>query len=218
MGQSVNCALGGYDHRFDQGENTKKNLEHRTKNKNWQIDTSNFKSAIHDRFKNDPNNPIYLALVTDAYSKKIMGYDVSDSLSTEGTLRALKMATRSRKYRSESLIHHSDRGFQYCSNQYQELLSKRGIICSMTESYDPYTNAVAERINGILKSEFIGYDRKLPINQMKLLVKNSIDIYNKLRPHYSCQMLTPVQMHKQRIIEMKTYKNKNSSENVLTAV
>lgn len=65
MGQSVNCALGGYDHRFDQGENTKKNLEHRTKNKNWQTDTSNFKSAIHDRFKNDPNNPIYLALLAE---------------------------------------------------------------------------------------------------------------------------------------------------------
>ena len=196
-------------HRFRKHKNIVENLKIERPEQVWVSDIT---------YIGNRKNPIYLALVTDAYSKKIMGYDVSNSLNTEGTIRALKMATRSRNYRSENLIHHSDRGLQYCSNQYQELLSKRSIACSMTESYDPYANAVAERINGILKSEFIGYDRMLPINQMKLLVKDSVDIYNNFRPHYSCEMLTPVQMHKQRIIEMKTYRNKNSSENVLTAV
>lgn len=95
-------------------------------------------------------NPSYLALVTDAYSKKIMGYDVSDSLSVPGSLNALKMGVRARVYKNQPLIHHSDRGFQYCSNDYQGLLKKSNLGCSMTEKYDPYENAVAERINGIL--------------------------------------------------------------------
>ena len=88
----------------------------------------------------------------------------------------------------------------------------------MTESYDPYANAVAERINGILKQEFLGYDRKLPISIMKRLVKDSVRVYNESRPHYSCHMLTPKQMHRQREMKMKTYKNKNSVENVLNTV
>ena len=88
----------------------------------------------------------------------------------------------------------------------------------MTESYDPYANAVAERINGILKQEFLGYDRKLPINIMKQLVKDSVRIYNTVRPHYSCHLLTPQKMHNQRKLKMKTYKNKNSQENVLLTV
>ncbi|MDP4201305.1 MAG: IS3 family transposase [Bacteroidota bacterium] len=93
----------------------------------------------------------YLALVTDAYSKKIMGYDVSNSLATEGSLRALNMAIKQRNYK-DRLIHHSDRGLQYCSNDYQRVLKKRKITPSMTESYDPYANAIAERVNGILKT------------------------------------------------------------------
>ena len=163
-------------------------------------------------------NPMYLALVTDAYSKKVVGHDVSNSLCTTGSIRALLMATKSRLYNKEELIHHSDRGIQYCSDDYQKILINKKIKCSMTESYDPYANAVAERVNGILKQEFLGYDRKLSINIMKQLVKDSVRIYNNFRPHYSCHMLTPVQMHKQRDILMKTYKNKNSEENVLFAV
>lgn len=84
----------------------------------------------------------YLCLVTDAYSKKIVGHDLSDSLGAEGTMRALKMAVK-QKGSEQSLIHHSDRGIQYCCDGYQRLLKKHGIKCSMTESYDPYANAVA---------------------------------------------------------------------------
>ena len=164
------------------------------------------------------DNPMYLALVTDAYSKKVVGYDLSNSLQTEGTLRALKMALRKRKYLQNTLIHHSDRGFQYCSYDYQNVLQKANVICSMTESYDPYANAVAERINGILKYEFILELKPKDINVMKELIKNSINIYNSKRPHYSCYYLTPNQMHEQNEIKIRTYKNKNGSKNVFATI
>ncbi|MGB1043452.1 MAG: IS3 family transposase, partial [Tenacibaculum sp.] len=136
-------------------------------------------------------NPSYLALITDAYSKKIVGYDVSKSLCVEGSLKALKMALINRENNEKELIHHSDRGLQYCSNEYQKLLSKSGVKPSMTEKYDPYENAIAERINGILKQEF-GIAKKLKDFKLKKkLIENAIDIYNNKRPHLSNYMLTP---------------------------
>ena len=150
----------------------------------------------------------YLALVTDAYSKKIMGYDVSNSLATEGSLRALNMAIKQRMYKKD-LIHHSDRGLQYCSRDYQKILQKKNIKPSMTESYNPYANAIAERVNGILKQEFLLEDYQVNIQTMKLLVKDAIHIYNNKRPHWSCYMKTPEQMHKQDCVKIKTYKNKD---------
>ncbi len=158
-------------------------------------------------------NPMYLSLVSDAYSKKIVGYNVSNTLETKASLEALKMAIKNRIYKTESLIHHSDRGLQYCSGDYQKILIKNSITCSMTESYDPYANAIAERVNGILKQEFIGYDRYINLNMMSELVKNSIKIYNQLRPHYSCHFQTPQKMHQQRQIKIRTYKKKNPTEN-----
>ncbi|MDR1562120.1 MAG: IS3 family transposase, partial [Dysgonamonadaceae bacterium] len=155
------------------------------------------------------NRNCYLALITDAYSKKIMGYDVSNSLTTEGSIRALNMAVKQRKY-TEMLIHHSDRGLQYCSNEYQETLKKKKIIPSMTESHDPYANAVAERVNGILKEEFLLEDYRVDIETMKLPVKDAVRIYNTKRPHWSCHMKTPEQMHRQKQIKIITYKNKDS--------
>jgi len=88
----------------------------------------------------------------------------------------------------------------------------------MTESYDPYENAVAERVNGILKSEFIGQTNNLKLPLMKKLIQDSIQIYNDVRPHYSCYYKTPNQMHKQKEIKIKTYKSKNHSKNILTVV
>jgi len=159
----------------------------------------------------------YLALVTDAYSKKIMGYDVSNSLATEGSLRALNMAIKQRQYK-DMLIHHSDRGLQYCSNDYQETLKKKRIIPSMTESYDPYANAIAERVNGILKQEFLLEDYNVDIKTMKLVVKDAVRIYNTKRPHWSCSMKTPEEMHLQRQVKIKTYKKQNSSKASLATV
>jgi Transposase and inactivated derivatives len=150
----------------------------------------------------------YLALVTDAYSKKIMGDDVSQSLATESSLNALNMAIKQRK-QDGKLIHHSDRGLQYCSNDYQRVLKEEKITPSMTESYDPYANAIAERVNGILKQEFLLEDYQVNIQTMKLLVKDAVHIYNTKRPHYSCHMRTPEQMHIQNAIKIRTYKNRD---------
>ena len=163
-------------------------------------------------------NPCYLSLVTDAYSKKIVGFNVADNMNTESSMVALKNAVKNRKYRSLSLIHHSDRGLQYCANGYQKILNRSNIKCSMTQNSDPYENAVAERINGILKQEFAvdKFNETLPV--MKLLVKNAIEIYNEKRPHFSNYMLTPNQMHEQNKIIMRTYKTKNTCKNVLASV
>ena len=158
--------------------------------------------------------PCYLSLITDAYSKKIVGYNVSDNLNTESSLVALKLAIKERKHKEVPLIHHSDRGMQYCANEYQKLLSKNDIQPGMTQNSDPYENAVAERINGILKQEFDidKYNQDLPI------MKKMVDIYNEKRPHLSNHMLTPNQMHEQSKLIMKTYKTKNSIKNVFDAV
>jgi transposase InsO family protein len=147
-----------------------------------------------------------------------MGYYVADNLNAESSLMALKMAVRNRKDKQLPLIHHSDRGLQYCADDYQKLLHQNNISCSMTQQSDPYENAVAERINGILKQEFMidTYHRQLDI--MKQIVKEVINVYNDYRPHYSNYMLTPKQMHQQNQIQMRTYKTKNSSKSKFTAV
>ena len=163
------------------------------------------------------NNHLYLSMVTDAYSKKIVGYNVSDSLQTNGVLQALQMAHKSRQYPTMALIHHSDKGLQYCSNEYQKFLNKHNITCSMTEQYDPYSNAVAERVNGIIKNEFNLEQYQLGKEMMQTVVKQTIEIYNKERPHFSCRYLTPNQMHRQNKITIKTYKTKTRSQNVLTS-
>ncbi|MGE4288937.1 MAG: IS3 family transposase [Salinivirgaceae bacterium] len=154
---------------------------------------------------------LYLSLVTDAYSKKIMGYELSDNLKTESSLRALKKAVKNRKYADKSLIHHSDRGFQYCSPTYTQMLETNGINISMTTKYDPYENAVAERVNGILKSEFF-LDQTFYNKQHALReVKRTIDVYNSLRPHLSCNYLTPNQAHNTGNYKLKQWSRNFSS-------
>ncbi len=191
-------------HRFRKHKNL---VEHLKVNRPEQVWVSDI-TYIGTRDK-----PQYLALVTDSYSKKIVGYDVSNSLSVAGSARALSKAIRSRKYKENELIHHSDRGLQYCSNEYQELLNKAKVKCSMTEQYDPYQNATAERINGILKQEFILGRKVSDIEVMNCLIRESINIYNKERPHLSCKMNTPEFMHDQSEIVIKTYKTKRVEEN-----
>jgi putative transposase len=157
------------------------------------------------------NKPCYLSLITDAYSKKIVGYNVSDNLNTESSLAALKSAIKQRKNKQTPLIHHSDRGLQYCANDYQKTLKRNDIQPSMTQNSDPYENAVAERVNGILKQEFNIDKFNKDLNIMKQIVKESIEIYNEKRPHYSNYMLTPNQMHNQNEIKMRTYKTKKTA-------
>ncbi len=128
------------------------------------------------------------------------------------------MAVKGRMYPEEILIHHSDRGLQYCSNDYQDLLKKCTLLCSMTTSYDPYSNAVAERVNGIIKNEFDLEKYKVDLITLKKIVADTIEIYNNERPHFSCSLLTPSQMHLQNQVTMKTYKTKNRSKELLASV
>lgn len=162
-------------------------------------------------------NPSYLALITDAYSKKIVGFNVSNSLALEGSLKAVEMALKNRRYKTP-LIHHSDRGLQYCSNEYQKIMNDNDIKSSMTEKYDPYENAIAERINGILKQEFNIAKNMKCIDLKKKLIKNAIDIYNNQRPHLSNYMLTPDKMHEQNRLKRKQYKSKNLSNDVIAQI
>ena len=163
-------------------------------------------------------NPSYLSLITDAYSKKIVGHHVAENLTTEGSLLALKKAINTTELKELSLIHHSDRGLQYCSDEYQKILEKNNISCSMTQNSDPYENAIAERINGILKQEFNIDKFDVETKIKRKIVEESIEIYNELRPHFSNHYLTPNQMHKQEKLKIKTYKNKNQSKNVFALV
>lgn len=135
----------------------------------------------------------YLSLTTDLYSRKILGDDFSDSLNLEGIIRALKMAFGNKDL--SGLIHHSDRGIQYCSNVCTELLTERNIRISMSEKGNPYENAVAERINGILKEEFLlGQTFRTKQDAIKA-VKEAIQSYNELRPHMSLNYMTPNQKY-----------------------
>lgn len=195
-------------HRFRKHPNRIKELEICRPNQVWVSDIT----YIGKREK-----PCYLSLITDAYSKKIVGYYASNTLNTESSIKALKMAQKQRKS-NESLIHHSDRGIQYCSDEYQYYLNKFKIDCSMTQNSDPYENAVAERVNGILKQEFVIDTYHLDLSLMKQIVEEAIKIYNNERPHLSNHMLTPSQMHQQRIMKIKTYKTKNSSNLFATTV
>ena len=189
-------------HRFKKHKNLIEYLEIKRPEQVWVSDIT---------YIGTRKDPMYLSLITDAYSKRIMGYNVSNSLATQGSIKALKMGIKQRIYHDKSLIHHSDRGVQYCSHIYQKLINKSKLICSMTESYDPYLNAVAERINGIMKQEFLGGLQIKNISLMKKIVRQSVNIYNELRPHWSSYMLTPNQMHLQDEVKMRTYK-KNPSE------
>ena len=136
----------------------------------------------------------YLSLINDAVSRKIMGHHLSADLRTEGMMEALKMAITNRIH-THPLIHHSDRGLQYCSEDYQQLLITHAIQTSMTDGYDCYQNALAERMNGILKDEFLIHTYK-NMEQARKVIDQSIYIYNNKRPHLSLNFQTPEQVHK----------------------
>ena len=136
----------------------------------------------------------YLNMITDAYSRKIVGYAVDETMETESMINALKMATRHKKHKIRT-IHHSDRGLQYCSKEYVELTAKNNIQLSMTENSDPYENALAERMNRSIKEEF-GLNRKLKSKQQVYqLIKESIFLYNTRRPHLALKMKTPDEVY-----------------------
>lgn len=144
----------------------------------------------------------YLSLVTDAYSRKIMGHHLSDDMSAEHVVKALSAAIRNRNT-TQALIHHSDRGLQYCSSAYQNELRDHRITPSMTDGYDCYQNALAERINGILKNEFLIHKCNTG-RELEVLINESIDTYNNRRPHLSLNFKTPNFIHEKTCEEYST--------------
>ncbi len=138
----------------------------------------------------------YLSIITDAYSHKIVGYKLHPTLAAEGAIDALIMAAKDEK-RSGTLIHHSDRGIQYGCNDYVRMIEHFGIQLSMTEKGDPYENAIAERVNGILKTEFLLNEIFCSHQAAERAVDNAVKKYNEVRLHDSCNRQTPAAAHEQ---------------------
>ncbi len=147
----------------------------------------------------------YLSLITDAYSRKIVGFYLSENLTAQGTIKALKMALRNTA-NVNGLIHHSDRGIQYCCTEYVNVLKHKQIKISMTQNGDPYENAIAERVNGILKSELLS-ENYPDYERAQTQITKSIGIYNCKRLHASCDMLTPANAHQKNGALKKHWKN-----------
>ena len=150
----------------------------------------------------------YLSLITDTYSHKIVGWAVGPTLETVYPLNALKMALATiDDVTASRLIHHSDRGCQYCSNEYVSELKKRHVNISMTQSGDPLENAIAERANGILKVEWLYKMRITTRDECRSILDRIIDFYNTQRPHMSIGMQPPEAVHMQTGEQRKCWKN-----------
>lgn len=161
----------------------------------------------------------YISFITDAYSRKIVGYQLSDSLAAINSLKALKMALRTTIKPITGLIHHSDRGVQYCSSSYVNVLKENRIAISMTENGDPLENAIAERVNGIIKEEYLLNYQLQDLAHAKHLLRKSVALYNDKRPHLSCDNKTPSQTHKESGLQKRRWENRfkkksSNTENV----
>lgn len=151
----------------------------------------------------------YLSLITDLYSRKIVGYCVHEDLSVKGCIEALQMAIKQRKNKTDDLIHHSDRGVQYCCHDYNKILLKHNINISMTQTGDPLENAVAERMNKTIKEEFTD-ERQMNFAAIELAkenIKTFITFYNNQRPHRSINWLTPTQADCKTGVLQRVWKN-----------
>lgn len=157
------------------------------------------------------NGFLYLFLITDAYSRKVMGYHLSHKMEARGAVSALKMAISQRKYPQRELIHHSDRGVQYCSHNYVEALTKAGIAISMTDKASPGQNSIAERINRTFKVQLGMNQGFKTYGQAIAHLVEDIRLYNHIRPHSSCSGMTPEKAHvseKPLVKKWKNYKKK----------
>lgn len=179
--KKASCKTTDSYHHFHKYNNLVKNMNVNAPNQVWVADITYIRTV---------KGFCYLALITDMFSRKIVGYDISDSLELAGCLRALKRALKSARP-ADGLVHHSDRGVQYCSNQYVSELKKHKIKISMTEENHCYENAIAERVNGILKDEFYLDQCFFSTMHAQKATKNAIDIYNNKRLHLSLDYKTP---------------------------
>lgn len=144
-------------------------------------------------------NFCYLSMITDAYTREIIGCYVNETLEAEGCVKALRMALREKR-KTRVVIHHSDRGYQYCSREYVDILKENNIRISMTENGDPYENALAERMNRTIKEEFLNGIEFEDIGLVRKVVEESVEIYNKERPHLSLGMQTPAKISGEKSI------------------
>ena len=156
------------------------------------------------------NGCCYLHLVTDAYSRKIVGWCLSETLEAEYTLQALRMAiSQATADELKGLIHHSDRGVQYCCTAYTDELKKYGISISMTEDYKPTDNAIAERVNGTLKTEVVYREMRFKTFQDAMVrIEGFIRFYNDDRPHYSIGLKVPSDVHQEEGPQKNMWKKK----------
>ena len=161
-------------------------------------------------WKINTNTHLYISLITDAYSRKIVGYNVAETMEAVQSIQALQMALASLGGDADplQLTHHSDRGIQYCSTKYVKLLQDKGIKISMTENGDPLENAIAERVNGIVKEEYLDHYKTTCLKEAKTNLVNAITLYNNERPHMSIENLTPNQLHNEpKQIKSRLWKN-----------
>jgi len=153
-------------------------------------------------------NYLYISLITDVYSHKVVGYHLAETLESIETIKALKMALEQLPQSlTQPLIHHSDRGVQYCSENYVKLLQDKDIQISMTENGDPLENAVAEQMNGILKEEYLNHYKSDNKEQAKDQLDQAVKLYNQQRPHFSIGLLTPELVHEKNLSTEKLWKN-----------
>lgn len=187
-------------HRFKQYPDLRQDLAVNEINRLWVADITYLRTS---------QGFLYLSLLSDAYSHLIVGWAVANSLETIHSLAALTMAlSHLSELNHPQLIHHSDRGIQYCSDAYTQTLKNRAIQISMTQDSKPTDNGIAERLNGILKQEFFDYYTLDNLNQVKDLCQKIVQIYNQQRPHLSCSFCTPQQVHLNNLKVDKTWKKK----------
>jgi len=196
------CTTNSY-HRFYKYPSLIKDWQPQAPNKLWVSDITYIR--VRRKF-------MYLSVITDAFSRKIVGSHLSESYSTEGTIQALKMALSTNK-NIEGLIHHSDRGIQYCSKEYVAILKRKNIAISMTENGDPYENALAERVNGILKGEYLEAQYSDKKKARKDVIK-AVMLYNTERLHMSIGMKTPEYIHQTSAVTEKLWKNTRHKKDV----
>lgn len=185
-------------HWFRKHPNRIRNIVPLHKNHIWVSDITYYKTT---------RGFVYISFITDAYSRKIIGYHVADTLEAIHTIKALKMALKQTTGSLNTLIHHSDRGIQYCCTDYVKLLQDNHIEISMTENGDPLENAIAERVNGIIKEEFLNHYSLKNQSEVMELLSQSVNTYNTQRPHMSCNMLTPEDVHQNNLPVERTWKN-----------
>jgi putative transposase len=156
-----------------------------------------------------PKGFLYISLITDVFSHKVVGHHIAESLESLETIQALQMALNQYRRSEKQLVHHSDRGVQYCSADYVKLLQENSIGISMTQSGDPLENAVAERINGIIKGEYMDLCQITNLAQGKQHLEDTVTLYNNERPHMSIGMLTPERVHTNSLITENLWKRKH---------